>query len=695
MSDDIFIKQDQLQQAQQPFIARVSLNNQESVSAQQPSPAIRQTQQPSTYVGQTTYQHQQPTNNQESTNRNAQQPNSGRSKQSPFIYNHRAPSTYQHQSPSTYQHQSPSTYSNRQPSITQVTYQNRQPNIYQHQSPSIYQVSYQHRAPSITQSREPNTYVHRTPFTYDERQPNIYQHQSPSITVTQSPFTYDHRSPLIYTYRSPSIYQHQQPFTYDNREPTASNAQESSTYDHRSPSTYDHRSPLIYQHQSPSTYDHRSPIIYQHQSPSQTPSIYQHQSPSIYQHRSPFQSPFIYQHQSPISYNHRSPFQSPSTYQVQSPNTYNHRSPFISNVQTTTSSRTPFIFSELQPQDYITRTGPFVRVSNFLEVEDDSSKRPHIIVAMQESGSSPGDIDIYVKIGQSSGTNDSTGLLTESNTGGTQNGETIGLFQAAGFVKIYQIKDAGTGYSVARTAGTVIDGNDEGTSAGTIPFSATNSSHTDVNTDIYPTTGAAYSFFQTHTAFSGDEKNFEASHTWTFVASGQTTHTFTLICELTYTNNEGEEDDDNECPWCCVHESMLVATEEDMKSIHDIKIGDSVVSHNFETGENELVEVENIIIVERDVDYKVNDLILTEDHPVYLQDNSKVSVSPDATLRNYKQEVGQIELGQVMVRLDGTTEEITSIERYEGTHKNYAIKTKHNNFYADGILVDSVILEKR
>jgi len=153
----------------------------------------------------------------------------------------------------------------------------------------------------------------------------------------------------------------------------------------------------------------------------------------------------------------------------------------------------------------------------------------------------------------------------------------------------------------------------------------------------------------------------------------------------------GEED----CPQCCIHESMLIATEEDMKSIHDIKIGDKVISYNFETQSNELVEVEDLITIERDVDYKVNNLILTEDHPVYLNTGKKASINPEATLLNYKQEVDQIQIGDIMVKLDGTEEVIESIEKYEGTHLNYAIKTKHNNFYADGILVDSVILERK
>ena len=145
------------------------------------------------------------------------------------------------------------------------------------------------------------------------------------------------------------------------------------------------------------------------------------------------------------------------------------------------------------------------------------------------------------------------------------------------------------------------------------------------------------------------------------------------------------------CSLCCVHESMLIATGEDMKSIYDINIGDMVVSHNFETGQDELTEVTDLIIVERDVDYKVNDLIMTEDHPVYLEDGSKASINPEATLLNYKQEVNKLKVGDKMRVLGGTLEEIKIIERFPGTEKNFAIQTKYNNFYANGILVDSVI----
>ena len=164
-------------------------------------------------------------------------------------------------------------------------------------------------------------------------------------------------------------------------------------------------------------------------------------------------------------------------------------------------------------------------------------------------------------------------------------------------------------------------------------------------------------------------------------------HTFKVQQETDYTLNYST----GGCPYCCVHDSMLIATGDDMRSIYDIKIGDMVVSHNFETGQDELTEVTDLIIVDRDVDYKVNDLVMTEDHPVYLEGGRKASVNPNATLLNYKQEVDQLVVGDKMMKLDGSLEEITSIEKFEGEHKNFAVQTKYNNFYANGHLVDSVI----
>ena len=242
MSDDIFIKQDQVL-GQQPYIARVPRNAQEPNIRQQNQPVSRTAQQPSNYDNRTPviYQHTV----------NAQEPNIKPARQ-PFTYNHRSPTTYQHRSPSTYQHRSPFTYDHRSPS----TYDHRSPSTYRH--PIIYQnpSTYNHRSPSIYQhpaSKQTTVnYNHRSPLTYDHR----------------SPFTYDHRQPVIYQHRSPSTYQSREPNTYDHRSPSTYQARQPNTYDHRSPSTYDHRQPLTYDHRSPSivnvqsTYSFRQPLIY-------------------------------------------------------------------------------------------------------------------------------------------------------------------------------------------------------------------------------------------------------------------------------------------------------------------------------------------------------------------------------------------------------------------------------------------------
>ena len=91
MSDDIFIKQDQVL-GQQPYIARVPANAQEPNIRQQNQPVNRTAQQPSNYDNRTPviYQHTV----------DAQEPNIKPARQ-PFTYQHRSPGTYDHRSPST------------------------------------------------------------------------------------------------------------------------------------------------------------------------------------------------------------------------------------------------------------------------------------------------------------------------------------------------------------------------------------------------------------------------------------------------------------------------------------------------------------------------------------------------------------------------------------------------------------------
>ena len=74
-----------------------------------------------------------------------------------------------------------------------------------------------------------------------------------------------------------------------------------------------------------------------------------------------------------------------------------------------------------------------------------------------------------------------------------------------------------------------------------------------------------------------------------------------------------------------------------------------------------------------------------------LSGGRRASVNPELTMVNYGLEVDQLVIGDVMMKGDGTTEEVTSITAYAGTHDNYALLTKQGNWYANGVMVDSIV----
>ena len=669
MSDDIFIKHGS--NFQQPYIARTPTSAQEYTVAQRTYQVATPGTQPFTYDNRSPINVQTVTNVQNVTTAQGNDQATYQHR-SPFTYNHRSPLTYDHRSPLTYNHRSPSTYQHRSPLIYQITYQNREPSTYQHRSPLIYRTPTQTRTPSTYQHRSPLTYNHRSPFTYDHR----------------SPFTYDHRSPS----RTPSTYQHRQPLTYDHRSPF------------RSPFTYQHRSPSTYQHRTPSTYPRDAQIVYTYQATGQEPNIRDKQEPNIRNIQQPnirdkqqsAQQPVIRDKQEPNIRNKQQSAQEPVIRNKQqpvirdkqSPYIANKASPYIASAQNTVTSQRVITFSQLQHATISGTAGPWRTLYHHNENEAGENNFTFVFINVVRSGN---DIIIYGVHHYTSGqaSYEESKIYTGLNSTGTV--KTIGNGTATTFAHKFEIARVVDAFNVATWTAKYAVTNQYGLNEGS--FTAVNfgTSATTIPTTDISGSGAMYLRLRADSALEGDSHERRDRVTITFEASGQTSIVMPTIDMIASNEQQEGDEEEDECNQCCVHESMLIAVEEDMKSIHEIKIGDSVISHNFETGEDELVEVEDLIIVERDVDYKVNNLILTEDHPIYLQDGSKVSVNPDATLLNYKQEVEKVKVGDVMIKLDGTKEEITSIERYEGMHKNYAIKTKHNNFYADGVLVDSVL----
>ena len=143
----------------------------------------------------------------------------------------------------------------------------------------------------------------------------------------------------------------------------------------------------------------------------------------------------------------------------------------------------------------------------------------------------------------------------------------------------------------------------------------------------------------------------------------------------------------------CIHEDMLVSTANGNMKIDDIiaTAPPKIWGYNKEHHRKELGDVLEIKVVDHDNLYKINDIILTEDHAIYDENYRLLSVNPTKTRENYKKDATKIKVGDKIRKEDESLETVTSIEAYSGTHRTYTIKTSFDNFYADSYLVDSEI----
>lgn len=141
----------------------------------------------------------------------------------------------------------------------------------------------------------------------------------------------------------------------------------------------------------------------------------------------------------------------------------------------------------------------------------------------------------------------------------------------------------------------------------------------------------------------------------------------------------------------CLHESIPVNTPNGDKLINELNEGDLVYSYNLQTNQIEETIINEIQQPEHDNLYKVNNLLLTDDHPLFNINNELVSIEPELSLKRYELESKQLKVGDKLKTIDNSDFEITSIERYKGKYPTYTIFTDNENFYAGGILVHSEI----
>jgi hypothetical protein len=139
----------------------------------------------------------------------------------------------------------------------------------------------------------------------------------------------------------------------------------------------------------------------------------------------------------------------------------------------------------------------------------------------------------------------------------------------------------------------------------------------------------------------------------------------------------------------CIHELMLVDTPMGQKSIYDLNIGDLVNSYNYELDMMENVPIKEIIQPTHENLYKVNGLILTEDHPIFDINGKLLSISPELSKERYGLEAHKLEVGHKLKTLNNEELIVNQIRKYNGVHKTYTIITQNDNFYVDGILVHS------
>jgi intein/homing endonuclease len=133
----------------------------------------------------------------------------------------------------------------------------------------------------------------------------------------------------------------------------------------------------------------------------------------------------------------------------------------------------------------------------------------------------------------------------------------------------------------------------------------------------------------------------------------------------------------------------------DLKSIKNIRPGDTVLSYNEKTGQSELNKVIAIRgkISNQLIRYTfANGVVLesTKDHPYYVNGFNIASYDPIKTTEkyNFNLDIDMIKVGDVVNLPNGDTTYIEDIEELFESEKVYTFEVENNhNYYANGILV--------
>ena len=150
-----------------------------------------------------------------------------------------------------------------------------------------------------------------------------------------------------------------------------------------------------------------------------------------------------------------------------------------------------------------------------------------------------------------------------------------------------------------------------------------------------------------------------------------------------------------ECAACFTGQMEVNLNDIQKKPISELKVGDKVLTFDFEKGQNkeviieEMIQVKHIQFITYVFDHDT--ITATPDHPFYLENKGWASSDPKATSNRYKNypNVGQIAINDEFTLRNGKKSTLRAMNYLNETNESYTISklSEGTSFYVNDILV--------
>jgi len=150
-----------------------------------------------------------------------------------------------------------------------------------------------------------------------------------------------------------------------------------------------------------------------------------------------------------------------------------------------------------------------------------------------------------------------------------------------------------------------------------------------------------------------------------------------------------------ECAACFTGQMEVNLNEIQKKPISELKVGDKVLTFDFEKRQNKEVTIEEMIQVKHihfiTYIFDHDTITATPDHPFYLENKGWASSDPKATSNRYKNypNVGQIAINDEFTLRNGKKATLRAMNHLNETNESYTISklSEGTSFYINDILV--------